>query len=161
MLDIKPTIFISHIHENSELARLIKEFINKIFVDSFMIFVSSDEESIGLGDDWLQKIDNNLERCEVILLLCSPQSISRPWIAFEAGVGWSKKIKVIPLCYGLNINQLPLPFSRWQSKNINRRDSLNSLIKKLSNDFGLKYDELKCENIITEYSNRIKKLEQR
>ena len=57
------------------------------------------------------------------------------WIAFEAGVG-------------------------WQSKNINRRDSLNSLIKKLSEDFGLKYDDLKCEKIITEYSDRIKKLEQ-
>ena len=48
----KPTIFVSHIHENKELASIIKDLINTIFENALNIFVSSDSESIDLGDEW-------------------------------------------------------------------------------------------------------------
>ncbi len=57
---IKPTIFISHIHENKELALIIKELVDTIFENVLNIFVSSDSESIELGDEWLMNINEGL-----------------------------------------------------------------------------------------------------
>lgn len=143
----KPVIFISHINENRKLARLLKKLIDDVFEGAFQIFVSSDEDSIALGDEWLIVIDNHLVQSDVILLICSEFSIRRPWIGFEAGVGWAKRIKVIPLCcYGLNINQLPMPFSRWQGVNINRVQSFKKLLKTLAVKFNLNYDESRWSN---------------
>lgn len=156
----KPTIFISHIHENKELTLIIKELIEIIFENSLNIFASSDSESIDLGDEWLMKVNDGLTKCDIMLLICSPESINRPWIAFEAGVGWSKGIKVIPLCcFGLTISSLPLPFNRWQAANANREDSLNRLMKIIAKEFEFKYNEVRWKDTIKEYSFTIKGLE--
>ena len=156
----KPTIFISHINEHEKLAGLMKKLINEVFSGAMETFVSSDEESIGLGDEWLSKININLENCNVMLLICSEQSVNRPWIAFEAGVGWAKKIKVVPVCcFGLNIKDLPMPFNRWQATNVSRVDSLNRLLKMLAKEFEMDYDESKWIGIIGKYADMIKKLE--
>ncbi|HKM00807.1 MAG TPA: toll/interleukin-1 receptor domain-containing protein [Sedimentibacter sp.] len=153
----KPTIFISHIHENKELTLIIKELIDTIFENVLNIFVSSDSESIELGDEWMMKINDGLKQCDIMLLVCSPQSINRPWIAFEAGVGWSKGIKVIPLCcFGLTISNLPLPFNRWQAANANREDSLNRLMKIIAKEFELKYNEVRWKDTVKKYSIMIK-----
>lgn len=156
----KPTIFISHIHENKELALIIKELIDTIFENAMDVFVSSDSESVELGDEWLMKLNDGLKKCDIMLLICSPESINRPWIAFEAGVGWSKGIKVIPLCcFGLTISNLPLPFNRWQAANANREDSLNRLMKITAKLFEFKYNEVRWKDIIKKYSLMVKGLE--
>ena len=157
----KPTIFVSHIHENKELASIIKGLINTIFENALNIFVSSDSESIDLGDEWLANINEGLKQCDIMLLICSPESICRPWIAFEAGVGWSKGIKVIPLCcFGLTISSLPLPFNRWQAANANREDSLNRLMKIIAKEFDFKYNEVRWKETVSKYSILIKKTEE-
>lgn len=156
----KPTIFISHIHENNEFTLIIKKLIDTIFENALNIFVSSDFESIELGDEWLMKINDGLIKCDIMLLICSPDSIKRPWIAFEAGVGWSKGIKVIPLCcLGLTISNLPLPFNRWQAANANREDSLNRLMKIIAKEFELKYNDVRWKDTIKKFSMMIKGLE--
>ncbi|MBP7279632.1 MAG: toll/interleukin-1 receptor domain-containing protein, partial [Sedimentibacter sp.] len=73
----KPTIFVSHIHENKEMALVIKQLIERIFENALNIFVSSDSESIDLGDDWLMNINEGLKECSIMLLICSPESINR------------------------------------------------------------------------------------
>ncbi len=157
----KPTVFISHIHENKDLTLIIKELIDTIFENALNIFVSSDFESIELGDEWLMKINDGLKQCDIMLLICSQESIRRPWIAFEAGVGWSKGIKVIPLCcFGLTISSLPLPFNRWQAANANREDSLNRLMKIIAKEFEINYIEIRWKDTIKKYSTIIKSLEE-
>lgn len=47
-----------------------------------------------------------------MLILCSPTSIRRPWINFEAGAAWMRKIPLIPMCHaGLTPSDLPAPLS--------------------------------------------------
>jgi hypothetical protein len=157
----KPTIFISHIHENKDLTFIIKELIDTIFENVLNIFVSSDSQSIDLGEEWLMKINDGLKQCDIMLVICSLESIYRPWIAFEAGVGWSKGIKVIPLCcFGLTITNLPQPFSRWQAANANREDSLNRLMKIIAKEFELSYNEIRWKDTIKKFSTKIKGLEE-
>lgn len=158
MTNSKPTIFISHIHENQDIAGRIKDLIQTALSGALAVFVSSDDRSISLGDEWLQQIDNNLQDCDLMLLICSPLSVNRSWVAFEAGVGWAKKIKVVPLCCaGLKINQLPLPYSRWQAANANREDSLHKLLKLLAGQYGLIYDEKRSRDLVRACARQIRK----
>lgn len=105
-------MFISHIGEESELAILLSAEIQSAFLGMLDTFVSSDPDSIPSGSRWLDEIDVALTKAAVLITLCSPQSIKRPWINFEAGASWIRKIPSIPLCHsGLSKNQLPIPLS--------------------------------------------------
>jgi hypothetical protein len=107
-----PTIFISHISEESELAGLLKQHLINDFGTSVRVFVSSDLESITAGDDWLKSIDNALNVASVELILCSRLSITRPWVNFEVGAAWLKKIPIVPICHsGMQTCDLPVPYS--------------------------------------------------
>ena len=77
--------FISHITEEAGVAAKLKAALARDFLQMLDVFVSSDGESISAGDDWLKSIDNALQQSALMLILCSPSSIRRPWINFEAG----------------------------------------------------------------------------
>ncbi len=108
----KPLVFISHIHEERDLAVALKDLIEETFLGMLETFVSSDDKSITSGAKWLDQITNALKTCAVEVILCSPVSIGRPWINFEAGAGWIRDVPVIPICHsGLSLGALPIPLS--------------------------------------------------
>lgn len=112
----KHTIFISHIAEERQLANIIKENIQKDFLGLIEVFVSSDNESISVGEKWLHTIEKNLECTEVMLIICSKKSVKRPWINFEAGAGWIRNIPVIPICHtDITPINLPIPLNMLQA----------------------------------------------
>ncbi|MDQ0997013.1 hypothetical protein QFZ34_002195 [Phyllobacterium ifriqiyense] len=112
---IKPTIFISHISEEAALAILFKNQIEKSFLNTVNVFVSSNADSISIGQRWLDNISNGLKECAAMLVFCSPQSVGRPWINFEAGAGWVKGIEVVPVCHsGMTPSGLPIPLKLLQ-----------------------------------------------
>lgn len=86
--NMKLKIFISHISEEAELAKLLQEHIDRDFLGLLELFVSSDLASISAGSQWLQEIGRALKDAKIELLLCSKRSIQRPWINFEAGAAW-------------------------------------------------------------------------
>ncbi|MBY5682664.1 toll/interleukin-1 receptor domain-containing protein [Rhizobium leguminosarum] len=130
----KPTIFLSHITEEAELAGLFKEQIETSFLGMVNVFVSSDAKSIPLGKNWLDQVTEGLRSCKAMLLLCSPASIGRPWINFEAGAAWARAIEVAPICHsGLRPVDLPPPMSLLQGLEANdarRVDQVFQLIAK-------------------------------
>ena len=133
----KPVVFISHIAPEKEVAIAFKELIEASFLGMIEIFVSSDEHSIQVGQRWLDDITNALEICSIEIILCSPQSIKRPWINFEAGAGWIRKIPVIPLCHsGMEPRELPLPLNLLQAAIANQVSSLNLVLPVLAQAVG-------------------------
>ncbi|AOW48367.1 toll/interleukin-1 receptor domain-containing protein [Acetobacter ascendens] len=111
----KPTIFISHITAEKEIAILFKNEIEKSFLGMVNVFVSSDAGSIQIGSNWLDDITSGLRECKAMLLFCSPDSIQKPWINFECGAGWGRAIDIVPVCHsGLRPVDLPLPMSLLQ-----------------------------------------------
>lgn len=114
----EPTIFISHIHEDKVAAAAIEEFLQaKLPSLTDKIFVSSNQELLILGDDWMQKIRRALDFCRIVLAVLSPESVTRPWVNFEAGAAWVNKEKaLIPVCIGdLSPATLPKPYSNIQA----------------------------------------------
>lgn len=128
----KKKIFISHISEESEIAKKFKEEILKYTNNGVEVFVSSDDESIYLGDDWEEEVKTNIRTCDMMLVLVSKNSLNRPWISFETGAAWVRGIKPIPICHGgMNTRELPKPFSIMQAVNTDGTD-LTKVFKRIS-----------------------------
>lgn len=146
----KPIIFISHIHEEKELAIELKKFIDESFLDMADVFVSSDMDSIELGCKWLDKITNSLRNCVIELLICSSNSITKPWINFEAGAGWIRNTcKVIPICHsGLMPKLLPIPLNMLQGMVISEEKKLHELFEIISKEIECKLPSVDYKSFI-------------
>ncbi len=153
---MKSLVFISHIFEEKDIAFLVKDFIEEAFLGMIDVFISSDKDSISLGQKWLNSITDSLKNCSIEIILCSPESIKRPWINFEAGAGWIRDIPVIPLCHsGIEPSNLPLPLNLLQAAKANEISNLNMLLPVLAQAIGSKnpsYD-------FTEFVKKVKDFE--
>jgi len=133
----KKVVFISHISEEKELAIKTKELIETAFLGMIEVFVSSYEHSISLGQKWLDNITQALKECAVEIILCSPNSVGRQWINFEAGAGWIRDIPVIPFCHsGMIPTRLPMPLNLLQAATANEISSLKLLFPVLAQALG-------------------------
>ena len=133
----KLLVFISHITAESEIAVEFKALIEQHFLGLIDVFVSSDGTSIQMGKKWLNDISDALEQCAVEIVICSPVSVQRPWINFEAGAGWVRKIPVIPLCHsGMEPSQLPVPLNLLLAAKATDVSALNLVFPVLANALG-------------------------
>ena len=145
----KPIIFISHIVDERDIALSLKTLIEKSFLRMADVFVSSDANSIKMGQKWLDKITHSLSTCAVEIIIASPNSIKRPWINFEAGAGWVRKIPVIPLCHmGLQPSQLPLPLNLLQAATAGDISSLKLVFPVIADAIGCEMPEIDFSEFI-------------
>ena len=136
---MKKKIFISHISDEADLARAIRERLEGDFLGLIDAFVSSDTDSISAGSNWLKSVEEALKTCKVLLVLCSPQSVGRPWINFEAGVAWARKLPIVPLCHsGLEVQALPMPLSILQAAKASDPDGVKRVYKLVADTIGCK-----------------------
>jgi hypothetical protein len=131
----KPIVFVSHIAEEAELAIAIQSSIKRDFLNLINVFVSSDRSS--MGNKWLNDLSGALERTELMLVLCSPFSVGRPWINFEAGAGWVREIPIIPVCHtGLKPSSLPVPLNLLNGIEANMAKDWPPVYKRLAERLG-------------------------
>ena len=131
-------IFLSHISEEASVANSLKVSLESAFPD-IKVFVSAAD--IQSGDQWLKVIDEAMEKATIIMCLCSPASVRRPWVNFESGSGWSRRMPVIPICYrGLNKDQLPDPLGIFQAIELTNNDTCKSLVERIASEFKMKVD---------------------
>jgi TIR domain len=76
---MKKHLFVSHISEERKIAERMKEALSRDFLGLVDVFVSSDTESIAAGEEWLRSVEKALLDCTIFVILCSPESIRRPW----------------------------------------------------------------------------------
>ncbi len=130
----KPLIFLSHIHEEKDLAISLKQLIESVF-PHVEVFVSSDESSNSVGNKWLSIITAALKKCKIEIILCSKFSVTRPWINFEAGAGWVREISVIPVCHSdMSPKTLPIPLNELHAVNLKSNDDLKKLFYSIAKD---------------------------
>lgn len=133
----KSLVFISHIGDEAEIAIEFKSLVEQAFLGLIDVFVSSDGTSITMGQNWLDDISNALKRCSVETIICSPRSVQRPWINFEAGAGWVRGIPIIPLCHsGMKPSRLPVPLNLLQAVNATEIGSLKLVFPVLASALG-------------------------
>ena len=129
--------FISHIAEEASLALVLKKWIEIAFLGQVEVFVSSDGDDISGGDQWFLQIEDALADARILLVICSPVSVDKPWINFESGAGWIKKVPVMPICHsGMTKGKLPNPISFFQAHDVEASGFSEQLMKDLSKQLG-------------------------
>ena len=147
----KPTLFISHIGEEAKLADILKSQFLSDFLGMIDVFVSSDNTSITVGNKWLNDIDAALKTAQIELVLCSEESVKRPWINFEAGAGWVKGIPVVPVCHtGMRPVSLPIPLNMLQAIEANDENGLRKVYTLLAKALGSATPNVNFSQIVSE-----------
>ena len=125
----KKLVFISHITEDKEYAKSIKEWLDRAFLNAIQFFVSSDNSSMPIGKEWANEVKTHLEKASVMFVIISELSVERKWLYFESGSAYIKNIPIIPICVnGYKISKLSPPFSFFQGIELpNERDEKNLL----------------------------------
>lgn len=137
MTDLKKLVFISHRSAEAPVAIALQKLIEPAFLNLIEVFVSSDDHSLDMGRSWVDGIKDALERCSVMLLICSPQSVTRPWLNFEAGAGWMRHVDVIPLCHsGMTISKLPLLFQLLHCGSATDEADLRRMLTRVAKTLG-------------------------
>ncbi|MFP5318276.1 MAG: toll/interleukin-1 receptor domain-containing protein [Acidimicrobiia bacterium] len=132
-------VFISHISSETELAKRLKERLDRDFLGMLDIFVSSDRETIQAGARWLDEVDRALKEADLEIVLCSMESVGRPWVNFEAGAAWLRGIPVVPVCHsGLQPHELPVPLSMLQGLECGRPAGLEKLYDTVASVLGVR-----------------------
>jgi hypothetical protein len=157
----KSNVFISHTRTETELAQILKKHLAKDFLGSFDIYVSSDATTIKLGTKWLEDLERTLKESQVEIVLCSKASVSKPWVNFEAGAGWIRGIRVIPVCHsGLTQDELPTPLNSLQGIMASESRSLQQLYEAIAEVYEMRAPEPDFEVIAREIAELEEKYKQ-
>ncbi len=130
--------FISHTTGEAPIALVLKESLEAAFDGHLKVFVSCDVHDLTPGKKWLRRIEEALKKSRILLVICSPSSLTRPWINFEAGCGWMRGMDIVPICHSeQHKDQLPHPFSLLQSLQLEDEGFCRSLITVFSTALGI------------------------
>lgn len=136
----KPIIFFSHSSRDKTALKLLKGRFVELTGGTIDVFLSSDGQSIRLGSNWVASVEAALNAAKIMFVFVSPDSLHSPWLYFEAGHAYSKKIAVIPVgVFGVDIGQLPPPMNLLQGFNLVDDESLNNLIVTVNETFGFSH----------------------
>jgi len=142
-------VFISHVASESEIAIWIKKEIGGLLKGAIQFFVSSDGEHLVGGDKWLDKILTELKKSHTVLVLCSEESVHRPWVNFEAGGAWMADKRVIPLCHGnMEPGKLPQPLATLQAYSLHDPKHIRQLVCLLAESAGIEPREFDADALV-------------
>lgn len=146
---MKPQIFFSHAHQDSDFANALRNWIDDALLGAVEFFVSSDKTSIPLGSEWANRIRDALANSAIVLVLVSPSSMSRPWLYFEAGAGYIREIPVVPVCIaGMEPRGLEPPFSFFEAIQLPGKEAELRLLELVATSAGLRPPKLLAELVL-------------
>jgi hypothetical protein len=133
----KLRVFLSHLTVEAKLADIISRHFSRDFIGLIHVFASSDSTSVPVGSKWLTEIVDALGEADVHMILCSAESVNRPWINFEAGAARLRGIPIIPICHtGFTPARLPVPLSESEGIEAASPEELRSLYKTIADMLG-------------------------
>ena len=146
------TVFISHVSTETELAQYLKRRFDKDFLGSLDVFVSSDQMTIAAGARWLDEVEKALKDADLQIVLCSKESVGRPWVNFEAGAVWLSGVPVVPVCHLGNDAgvDLPVPLSMLEAIQASDADDLGKLYSAIASIVTLQMPEVDLDAVAGE-----------
>ena len=150
-------VFVSHLTIEARFADLLKRLLTKDFIGLLRFFVSTDVTSIPVGTQWFDGLQQALRSADLQLVVCSPQSVEKPWINYEAGAASVGKARVIPLCHsGMTPARLPVPLSMSEGVVLTEPAGLQKLYTTISEALGTAVPVVPFK----QYAAEVRKLEQ-
>jgi hypothetical protein len=97
-------VFISHATADKEIARMIGDRIDTIPGTATF----RDDRDIGGGESIPGAIRAAIRRCDQLLVLMTPTSITRPWVLLEIGMAYGQRKLIVPICYNAGADAIDL-----------------------------------------------------
>lgn len=108
-------VFLSHASDDGALALHLANVLRQD-PGNLKVFVASRAGDIPPGADWLEVIESELRVADTYVLLLTPRSVKRFWLAFESGAAWMSQRTFIPLtAAGLAKGEVPFPLGARQA----------------------------------------------
>lgn len=137
--------FLSHAHEDAELARSLASLIQRVSLQNIRVWHSSDQRGDGgvtAGQSWIDAVRRRLSESAAVIALVTPTSITQPWLYFESGfVAANSDLNVIPVCIGFtDVGSIPMPLAMYQCYLVATVNDVSGLLEKLFARFGVPWD---------------------
>lgn len=154
---LPPKIFISHTHSEASIVGVFIDLLRNSLEGEIIYFSSSDGRSIVGGDEWFSKTKIEIEKTSIMLVLCSPLSVSKHWISFEFGYALSMKKRIIPICHsGLKPTQLKAPYNLQHAYDLSIIEDLERIIELIAETFGIPFKKINYNSWISAF-NKVSK----
>jgi len=117
-------VFISHTHQDAELARDLARRLRQAGLEALVA-----RADIPAGSDWKKTLREGIRTADAILLLVTPASLHSDWMMTELGMAEGFERVILPVTVGLKPRDLPAPL---QSYHATPFDEVDGAIRKLS-----------------------------
>jgi hypothetical protein len=129
----KLQVFLSHLSIESRFADLLTGHLQRDFIGMLNVFVSSDSTSIPAGAQWFDTVVERLGQSQLHLVLCSEESVMRPWINYEAGAARLGRVPMVPMRHStLTAAQLPATLGAAEGVMLTDVDGLVKLYARIA-----------------------------
>jgi TIR domain len=133
----KPVVFVSFASADFELANALCQRLDDIGQGEVNFFLAP--RKIRHGTSWPLAIERHLRRARCAIVLLSDTAAKSPWVLFETGVAYGRKVPVIPIgIAGFRIDEQKPPLSFIHGINVSSAEDLNNLIDRVSKYVGRK-----------------------
>ena len=97
-------VFVSHATADKWLAKTVCEKLETTGATTFR-----DDRDINGGDDIPEEIRRHIKQSKEIVVLLTPESITRQWVTLEVGAawGWSKRMRIVLIRYHVSVDPIP------------------------------------------------------
>jgi hypothetical protein len=95
-------IFVSHATADKWIARVLCERLEAVGAITFR-----DDRDIDGGDHIPDRLRDEIAAADELLVLLTPESITRPWVLLEIGCAWGHKRRIVPLRYHVEVDEIP------------------------------------------------------
>lgn len=134
-------VFISHVHEDRSIADAFSVLIQDVTAGSVPTYSSSatsGDQGIKYGTEWFQWIRARVDAADHVVAILTPNSVGRPWILFEAGLGKAAASgSVFGLAVGMSVAAASVgPFAVFQNSS-SEKLALMKLCRQLIEPSGL------------------------
>lgn len=119
-------VFLSYSHSDSAIA---KNLASKLEGAGIYCFIA--EKDIAAGEQWEERIRDEIIASDCVLLLITPRSKSSLWVAAEAGAAWVLDKKLFAALMFVDPNDLIEPIKKRQGRVIETSEQIEGLINEL------------------------------
>ncbi len=122
-------IFISYAIADREHARKLRGLLSQR--PNVRIFTP---EMLSAGEDWESKLKDELSKCDIFLVLLSPNSADSPWVLQELGAAWALGKPIVPIVTHPEVfSKIPVALSHLEFveiKDLEKPEIINHILER-------------------------------
>jgi len=125
-------VFISHATSDKWIAKVLCDKIESAGAITFR-----DDRDIAGGDDIPEEIRRQIKESREMVVLLTPESVGRIWVALEVGGAWcwSKSVRILLVMYHVAVDPIPDMIKNKKAISLNDFDQYLSELQERVRDY--------------------------